>query len=79
MFFGGVGEKAEMTDTHEALRNHVKREAADEVFGIEGHRFQPVFVSLRAKSGLDSVFPFPAEARHRTTTEPDGGRLRLIA
>lgn len=45
MFFGAVGEKAEMTDTHEALRDHVKQEAADELFGIEGHRFQPVFVS----------------------------------
>ena len=37
MFFGAVGQKAEVTDTHEALRNPVKQEAADEFVGIEGH------------------------------------------
>jgi hypothetical protein len=36
VFFGAVGEKAEMTDTHEALRDHMKQEAADEFLGIEG-------------------------------------------
>jgi len=55
VFFGSVGEKAEVADTHEAIGEHVKQEAADELFGIEGHRFQPVFVSLRAKSGLDPI------------------------
>jgi hypothetical protein len=51
VFFGSVGEKAEVTDAHETIGQDVEREAADEFFGIEGHRFQPVFVSLRAKSG----------------------------
>jgi len=53
VFFGSVGEKAEVTDTHDAIGQDVEQEAADEFFGIEGHRFQLVFVSLRAKSGLD--------------------------
>jgi hypothetical protein len=56
VFFGSVGEKAEVTDAHETIGQDVEREAADEFFGIEGHRFQPVFVSLRAKSGLDPIF-----------------------
>ena len=56
MFFGSVGEKAEVADTHEAVGEDVEEEAADELFGIEGHRFQPVFVSLKAKSGLDPLF-----------------------
>ena len=55
VFFGAVGQKAETADTLEAVGEHVKQEAADELFGIEGHRFQPVFVSLRAKSGLDPI------------------------
>ena len=37
VFFRAVGEKAEMTDTHEAVREHVEEKAADELFGIEGH------------------------------------------
>jgi hypothetical protein len=45
-----------VTDTHDAIGQDVEQEAADEFFGIEGHRFQPVFVSLRAKSGLDPLF-----------------------
>jgi len=39
MFFGAVGQKAEVTDTHEAIGQDVEQGAADEVFGIEGHRF----------------------------------------
>jgi len=35
MFLGAVGEKAEVADTHEALRDHVKQEAADGLLGIE--------------------------------------------
>jgi len=54
VFFGAVGQKAEVTDTHDAIGQDVEQEAADEFFGIEGHRFQQVFVSLRAKSGLDN-------------------------
>ena len=62
MFLGAVGEKAEVADTHEAIGQDVKQEAADEFFGIEGHRFQPVFVSSIpvAKSdlaGFDSEYP----------------------
>ncbi len=55
MFLGAVGEKAEMTDTHEAIGQNMEEESADELLGIERHRFQPVFVSLRAKSGLDPL------------------------
>ena len=45
VFFGAVREKAEMTDTHEAIGEHVEEKTADELLGIEEHRFQPVFVS----------------------------------
>jgi len=34
VLFGSIGEKAEVANTHEALRDHVKQEAADELFGI---------------------------------------------
>ena len=51
MFLGAVGEKAEVTDAHEAIGEHVEEKTADEFVGIEGHRFQPVSVPLRAKSG----------------------------
>jgi len=44
VFFGAVSEKAEMTDTHEAIGQDMEEKAADEFLGIEGHRFQPVFV-----------------------------------
>ena len=37
VFFGAVGQKAEVTDTHEAIGEDVEEEAADEFFGIEGH------------------------------------------
>ena len=55
MLLGSVGQKAEVADTHEAVGEHMEEKAADEFFGIEGHRFQPVLVSLRAKSGLDPL------------------------
>lgn len=45
MFLGAVGQEAEMADTHEAIGQDVEEKAAGEFFGIEGHRFQPVFVS----------------------------------
>jgi len=63
VFFGSVGEKAEVADTHEAIGEHVEEKTADEFFGIEGHRFQPVFVSLKAKSGLDPLPPLPIYPR----------------
>ena len=64
MLLGSIGQKAEVTDTHEAIGEHVEEKAAYKFLGIEGHRFQPVFVSLRAKSGLDPIsishtFPTP--------------------
>jgi len=55
VFFGAVGEKAEVTDAHETIGQDVEQEAADEFFGIESLRFQPVFISLKAKSGLDPI------------------------
>ena len=45
MFLGAVGQEAEMADTHEAIGKDMEEKAAGEFFGIEGHRFQPVFVS----------------------------------
>jgi hypothetical protein len=34
LLLGSVGQKAEVANTNEALRDHVKQEAADEIFGI---------------------------------------------
>ena len=45
MFLGAVGQEAEMADTHEAIGQNMEKKAADKFFGIEGHRFQAVFVS----------------------------------
>ena len=75
MFFGAVGEKAEMTDTLDAVGEHVEEKAADELFGIEGHRFQPVVVSLRAKSGFDLIFwtPFSDPIFILTVSAPAAG------
>jgi len=62
VFFGAVGQKAEVANTHEAVGEHLEEEAADELLGIEGHRFQPIFVSSIpvAKSDLavfDGEYP----------------------
>ena len=35
LLFGSVGEKAEVTDAHEAFGQHVEEKAADELVGIE--------------------------------------------
>jgi len=45
VLLGSIGQKAEVTDTHEAIGEHVEEKTADELLGIEEHRFQPVFVS----------------------------------
>ena len=45
MFLGAVGQEAKMADTHEAIGQDMEEKAAGEFFGIESHRFQPVFVS----------------------------------
>jgi len=58
VLLGSVGQKAEVADAHKAIGEHMEEKAADEFFGIEGDRFQPVVVSLRAKSGLDPLFLF---------------------
>ena len=39
MFFGSVGEKAEVTDAHEAIGQDMEQKAADKLLGIERHRF----------------------------------------
>ena len=36
MFFGAVGEKAEVADTHEAVGEHVEEKTADEFVGVKG-------------------------------------------
>ena len=36
MFFGSVGEKAEVADTHEAVGEHVEEKTADEFVGVKG-------------------------------------------
>ena len=35
MFFGSVGEKAEVADTHEAVGEHVEEKTADEFVSIK--------------------------------------------
>lgn len=49
-----VGEKAEVTDAHEAGRQDVEQEAADELAGQQSHHFDPVAVGV--------VFPAKAHA-----------------
>ena len=41
---GSVGQKAEVTDAHEAIGEDVEEKAADEFLGIEGQRFQPIVI-----------------------------------
>ena len=36
MFFGSVGQKAEVADTHEAVGEHVEEKTADEFVSIKG-------------------------------------------
>jgi len=36
VFFGAVGEKAEVTDTHETIGEHVEERTADEIVSIKG-------------------------------------------
>ena len=57
MFFGSVGQKAEVTDAHEAIRQDVEQKAADKLMGIQSHRFQTVFVfSVAVGEGDLAVF-----------------------
>ena len=41
---GSVGQKAEVTQAHEAIGEYVEEESANKLLGVKGHRFQPVFV-----------------------------------
>ena len=45
LFFGSVGEKAEVTDAHEAIGQDVEQEAADKFVGLQSYRLFsiPVF------------------------------------
>ena len=36
VFFGSVGQKAEVADTHEAVGEHVEEKTADEFVGVKG-------------------------------------------
>ena len=42
MFLGAISEKAEVTDTHEAIGQDVEQEAADKFLGIEGEGLLPI-------------------------------------
>ena len=52
-----LAKKAEVTDAHEAIRQDVKQEAADEFVGIKEHRFFsiPIF-SISVAQGDLAVF-----------------------
>jgi hypothetical protein len=39
VFFGAVGQQAEVTDAHEAIGQDMEQKAADKLLGIERHRF----------------------------------------
>jgi len=59
VFFRAVGEKAEVTDAHEAIGQDVEQEAADEFVGIndEGFFSIPIF-SVSIAQGDLIVFDF---------------------
>ena len=44
MFFGAVGEKAEVTDAHEAIGKHVKQKAADKFMSLKANRLFPIAI-----------------------------------
>ena len=57
MLLGSVGEKAEVTDAHEAVGQHMEEEATDELLGVERLGFQPIFVfSIPISEGDLTVF-----------------------
>ena len=41
LFFGGIGQKAEVADAHEVRRQDVEEETADELGGGNGHGSGP--------------------------------------
>jgi len=57
VLLGSVGEKAEVTHSHEAFWQNVKQEAADKFLGGESHGFEPIFVfSIPVSEGDLTVF-----------------------
>jgi len=54
VFFGAVGEKAEVADTHEAVGEHVEEKTADEFVGVKRQSLFsiPIFSIPVAKSDL---------------------------
>jgi hypothetical protein len=42
VFFRAVGQKAEVTDAHEAIGKHVKQEAANKFMSLKDHRLFPI-------------------------------------
>ena len=59
MFFGAVGEKAEVTDAHEALREDMEQETANKLLGIQSHRFFSILVSsISVAQSHFAVFDF---------------------
>jgi len=59
VLLGSVGEKAEVTDAHEAVGQHMEEEAADKLLGVKGQRLFsiPVF-SVPVGEGNFSVLDF---------------------
>jgi len=57
LFLRSVGQKAEVTDAHEAVRQDVEEEAADKLLSVQSHRLFsiPVF-SISIAQGDFSVF-----------------------
>ena len=54
--FGSVGQKTEVTHSHEAFGDHVEQETADEFVGIEGHGlFSVLIFSVPVTEGDFSV------------------------
>ena len=44
MFFRAVGQKAEVTDAHEAIGKHVKQKAADKFMRLKANRLFPIVI-----------------------------------
>ena len=59
MLLGSVGEKAEGTDAHEAVGQHMEEKAANKLLGLQGQRLFsiPVF-SVPVGEGNFSVLDF---------------------
>jgi len=59
MLLGSVGQKTEMTDAHEALREDMEQKTANKLLGIQSHRFFSIPVSsISVAQGHFAVFDF---------------------